>query len=157
MAANRPAAFLALTASLVLPRLASAQDTTRADETFHAGRELMKDGKLAEACPKFEESQRADPAAGTLLALAYCQEVSGLLASAHSNYLAAANLAATEGQADKQKAAGERAEALSKRVSTLVILVPPSLRQKAGLRIARDGIELDRTSYNVPIPLNGGT
>jgi len=157
MAAKRPAAFLALCASLAVPQLASAQDTTRADETFHAGRELMKDGKLAEACPKFEESQRADPASGTLLALAYCQELSGLLASAHANYLAAADLASKEGQAERQKAAGERAEALAKRYSTLVLVVPAELLRQAGLRIARDGIELDRTSYNVPIPLNGGT
>lgn len=157
MAANRPAAFLAIGACLLLPRLARAQDTTKADETFHAGRELMKDGNLAEACPKFEESQRADPASGTLLALAYCQELSGLLASAHSNYLAAADLAAKEGKTEKQKAAAERAEALAKRFSTLVIVVPPSVRKQAGLRIKRDGIELDRTAYNVAIPLNGGT
>jgi hypothetical protein len=142
---------------LLSPSLASAQDTTRADETFHAGRELMKDGKLAEACPKFEESQRADPASGTLLALAYCQELSGLLASAHANYLSAADLASKEGQTERQKAASERAEGLSKRVSTLTILVPSALTQQPGLKIKRDGIELDRTTYNVALPLNGGT
>lgn len=151
------AARWALTLVLGLPRLAAAEDTTHADETFHAGRELMKDGKLAEACPKFEESQRADPASGTLLALAYCQELSGLLASAHANYLAAAELAAKEGQADRQKAAGERAEALQKRVSTLTIVVPAELSKQAGLRIKRDGIDLDRTAYNASMPLNGGT
>ena len=157
MAQHTRAAILAMAAGLVIPRWAAAQDTTRADETFHAGRELMKDGKLTEACPKFEESQKADPASGTLLALAYCQELSGLLASSHANYLAAADLAAKEGQADRQKAAGERAEALSKRVSSLTILVPPQLSRQAGLRVLRDGIEVDRTAYDVRIPLNGGT
>jgi hypothetical protein len=146
-----------LATGLSLPRLAAAQDTTRADETFHAGRELMKDGKLTEACPKFEESQRADPASGTLLALAYCQELSGLLASSLLNYLAAADLAAKEGQAERQKAAAERASGLQKRVSTLTILVPAELSKQAGLKIKRDGIEVDRTSYNVALPLNGGT
>jgi hypothetical protein len=157
MAQHPRAAWLALAMGLVFPRWAAAQDTTRADETFHAGRELMKDGKLAEACPKFEESQKADPASGTLLALAYCQELSGLLASAHANYLAATNLAAKEGQSERQKAAGERAEALSKRVSSLTILVPAELSQQPGLKIKRDGIELDRTTYNVAMALNGGT
>jgi hypothetical protein len=157
MAQFRRAAVLALTAGLALPRWAFAQDTTKADETFHAGRELMKGGKFADACPKFEESQRADPASGTLLALAYCQELSGLLASSHANYLAAADLAAKEGQAERQKAAGERAEALSKRFSTLTLKVPTELSQLAGLKVARDGIELERVSYNVAIPLNGGT
>jgi hypothetical protein len=157
MAQHKRAAIWALAAGLVLPRWAAAQDTTKADETFHAGRELMKDGKLAEACPKFEESQKADPAPGTLLALAYCQELSGLLASAHANYLAAADLAAKEGQPEKQKASAERAEALAKRVSTLTILVPAQLTRQAGLRIKRDGIEVDRTAFGSPISLNGGT
>jgi len=157
MAQYRRAAVLALALGLAVPRWAAAQDTTKADETFHAGRELMKDGKFADACPKFEESQRADPASGTLLALAYCQELSGLLASAHANYLAAADLAAKEGQAERQKAAGERAASLSKRVSTLTLLVPAELSQRAGLKVQRDGIELERISYNVAIPLNGGT
>ena len=153
----RRVAGLVLALGATAPRLLHAQDTTKADETFHAGRELMKDGKLAEACPKFEESQRADPASGTLLALAYCQELSGLLASAHANSLAAADLAATEGQGERQKAAGGRAEDLSKRYSTLTILVPAELSQQAGLRVLRDGIEVDRTAFNVRIPLNGGT
>ncbi len=158
MAQHQRAAVWALAAGLVVaPRWAAAQDTTKADETFHAGRELMKDGKLAEACPKFEESQKADPAPGTLLALAYCQELSGLLASAHANYLAAADLAAKEGQPEKQKASAERAEALAKRVSTLTILVPAQLTRQAGLRIKRDGIEVDRTAFGSPISLNGGT
>lgn len=150
------AGTLVLALGLSLPRLAAAQDTTRADETFHAGRELMKDGKLAEACPKFEESQRADPASGTLLALAYCQELSGLLASARANYLAAADLAKKEGQGEREKAASERAEALGRRVSSLTIVVPAALTQQSGLKIKRDGIELERSSYNVPMPLNGG-
>ena len=157
MAQHKRAAILALMAGLVLPRWALAQDTTHADATFHAGKALMKDGKLDQACPKFEESQKADPAPSTLLALAYCQELSGLLASAHSNYLAAADLAAKEGQAEKQKASGERAEALSKRVSTLTILVPAESARLAGLKILRDGIAMDRTAYGAAIPLNGGT
>src|SRR5215216_964477 len=127
MAQHQRAAIVALTAALVLPRWASAQDTTRADETFHAGKALMKDGKLTEACPKFEESQKADPAPGTLLALAYCQELSGLLASAHANYLAASDLAAKEGQPKRHDAAANKAEELSRRVSTLTISVPSAL------------------------------
>lgn len=149
--------MLAFAWGLVLTRLAAAQDATRADETFHAGRTLMDSGKLAEACPKFEESQRADPAAGTLLALAYCQELSGLLASAHGSYLAAADLAAKEGQTERQKAAARKAEELGKRVSTLTISVPTALSQLAGLKVRRDGLEVERTTYNVAMPLNGGT
>lgn len=140
----------------LLPSLARAQDTTRADETFQAGRALLKDGKYADACPKFEESQRHDPASGTLLALAYCQELSGLLASSWANYLAAADLAAKEGQLERQTAATERAKGLAERYSTLTIVVPAELASLPGMRVLRDGIELDRSAYNHRIPLNGG-
>ncbi len=146
-----------LLAGLFSTRAVLAQDTSKADETFHAGHQLMKDGKLADACPKFEESQRADPASGTLLALAYCQELSGLLASACSNYRAAGELAKKEGQVEREKAATERFQALSQRVSTLVVQVPPELSRLPGLTIKRDGLPLERASYNVAIPLNGGT
>lgn len=147
---------LGLGLGLLLAAPARAQDTTRADETFQAGRALLKDGKFADACPKFEESQRHDPASGTLLALAYCQELSGLLASSWANYLAASDLAAKEGQTERQTAAAERAKALSERYSTLTIVVPAELSNLPGLRILRDGIEVDRSAYNGKIPLNGG-
>ena len=159
---KRATAVALLAAGLVWSTRGSAEeaakaDATTADETFHAGHRLLKDGKFADACPKFEESQRADPASGTLLALAYCQELSGLLASACSNYRAAADLAAKEGQMERHKAATERAEALAKRVSTLLVQVPAELSQQPGLQIERDGIALERTAHNVAIPLNGGT
>lgn len=163
MRQSKRAAVGVLAAGFVLSSWASAQGAaeatgaTKADETFHAGHQLLKDGKFADACPKFEESQRADPASGTLLALAYCQELSGLLATACSNYRAAADLGAKEGQGERQKAASERAEALAKRVSTLTIQVPAELSRQPGLQIRRDGIALERTAYNVAIPLNGGT
>src|SRR5882724_8884696 len=93
-------------------RHASADEpepTSPADETFLLGRALLKDKRYAEACPKFQQSQAQDPASGTLLALAYCQELSGLLASSLSSYLAAARLAEKEGDTARQAAAGERA------------------------------------------------
>jgi len=42
----------------------------------------MKRGEPAAACPKFEESYRLDPSAGTLLNLALCQEALGNTATA---------------------------------------------------------------------------
>lgn len=152
----RAAAVLVVALGWLPPSPAHAQDTTRADETFQAGRALLKDGKYSDACPQFEESQRHDPASGTLLALAYCQELSGLLASAWANYLAAADLASKEGHSERHGAASERAEALTKRYSTLTIVVPPELSNIAGLRVLRDGIEVTRSAYNQRIPLNGG-
>ncbi|HEY6078748.1 MAG TPA: hypothetical protein VIW29_08090 [Polyangiaceae bacterium] len=134
-----------------------AQDETRAEESFQAGHSLLAEGKYTDACPKFEESQRQDPASGTLLALAYCQELSGHLASSWLSYLAAAQLATRDGQGERQKAAQERAQALSQRYSTLKIVVPPELGNLPGLRVLRDGSEIERSSFGTPLPLDGGT
>jgi hypothetical protein len=134
------------------PELAS-----QADETFLEGRALLKDKRYAEACPKFQQSQAQDPASGTLLALAYCQELLGQLATSWSSYLAAAQLAEREGHADRQAAATERARALALRVSSVTVSVPPELLELPGFRVTRDGVELERASFAVPIPMDGGS
>lgn len=135
----------------------TGQNEKDADASFLAGRALLKDKRYADACPQFELSQRQDPAAGTLLALAYCQELSGLLSTAWSSYLAAAQLAEREGQEKKQIAASERARALSARLSKLTVVVPAELLGLAGFHVQRDGLELERASFGVPLPMDGGT
>src|SRR5688572_5422386 len=95
-----------------------------ADESFREGHALLRERRYAEACPKFEQSQRQDPASGTLLALAYCQELSGQLATSWANYLAAAQLAEREGHPERQSAASERVQVLASRVSRLTVVAP---------------------------------
>jgi hypothetical protein len=155
--------FMILTAATLVgfaARHASADEpapASHADETFLAGRALLKDKRYAEACPKFQQSQVEDPASGTLLALAYCQELSGLLATSWSSYLAAAQLAEHEGHVDRQAAASERARALAARVSSVTLNVPPELLELPGFHVSRDGVELERASFGVPIPMDGGS
>jgi hypothetical protein len=148
-------AVLALAMSFAQPATA-ADEAVSAEDAFQAGRALLKDKRYADACPKFEASQRKDPASGTLLALAYCQELSGLIASALHNYSGAADLAAQEGHAERQKAATERVRALGERVSTLTIIVPEALSRLPGFRVTRDGVEIERTAYGTALPMNGG-
>ena len=58
------------------------EESTTAEALFRAGREAMKQGDYEEACPRLRESQRLDPALGTLLNLALCEEeLSNLLAA----------------------------------------------------------------------------
>lgn len=155
---SRAAALLAgLALSLAGAAPAWGQDAARAEETFQAGHALLAEGKYGEACPKFEESQNQDPASGTLLALAYCQEHSGLLASSWLSYVAAAHLAAREGHSERQAAAQERAKAMTERYSTLTVVVPEELGKLPGLRVLRDGTELERAAFATPLPLDGGT
>ncbi|MES1176373.1 MAG: hypothetical protein ABUL62_18765 [Myxococcales bacterium] len=135
---------------------APAPPVDKADEAFDEGRALLKDKRYSEACPKFEESLRQDPASGTLLALAYCQELSGLLATSRASYLAAARLAEREGHRDRQTAALERAQALASRVSRITVIVPHELMVLPGFHLLRDGIEFERASFGIAVATDGG-
>jgi hypothetical protein len=51
-----------------------ASDKAAAEALFDQGVRLMKQNSFAEACPKLEESDRIDPAVGTLLYLGECYD-----------------------------------------------------------------------------------
>jgi hypothetical protein len=136
---------------------AAADETDVAEELFREGHALLKEQRYSEACPKFAESEQHDAASGTLLALAYCQELGHLLASAQTSYIAAAELARAEKQEDRQRAATERAEALTTRLSTLTVEVPAALWELPGLRVTNNGVELPRAVWGRPVPADGGT
>src|SRR6185436_984215 len=72
--------------------LAQAGDPAAAEALFAAGRAAFDAGDYDSACAKFAESQRLDPAAGTLTNLAACNERRGRLASAWENWREALSL-----------------------------------------------------------------
>ena len=154
----RALAILALiAASSVAPGHAAAQNADKAEQAFQAGRALLNEGRYPEACEKFAESQREDPASGTLLALAYCQQLSGLFASAWSNYRGAAEIALREGHSDRYTAATTQVKGLEERLSRLTIVVPPDLSSLPGLRVTLNGSPIERAAFNTTIPVDGGT
>ena len=82
-------------ATITAVALAAARPAARADDTvdkpaaeaaFLRGKELMKEGYLAEACDAFARSQRLDPQLGTQYNLALCYEQLGRTASAWALY-----------------------------------------------------------------------
>ncbi len=83
---SRSALRVCAVATLLLaPARASAEsaaDQAKAEALFGEGRRLLAASRFAEACPKFVESQRLDPAIGTQLNLGDCYEKTGRTASA---------------------------------------------------------------------------
>ena len=89
-----------------------AANRAAAQALFDQGRNLMKDGKFDEACPKLEESQRLDPAIGTQFNLASCYEKAGKTASAWTLYLEVAAETRKLGQSQREEVARSRAKVL---------------------------------------------
>ena len=157
----RTAFFVPLLLGLALgigTRRARAQtdDAARASaiQLFDLAAQLRKEGKFAEACPKFAESQRLDPQLGTLIHLADCYEQNAQLASAYASFRDAAELA--ERKHDSRLAMIQnRSAALKPRLSYLTIDVPPAARGP-GLEVTRDGVSVNEVVFGTPMPIDRG-
>jgi hypothetical protein len=150
------ACVLVLSTTSGLAGAQPAVDKASAQALFEAGKRLMEEGKFAEGCPKFAESQRLDPAPGTLLNLADCYDKSGLTASAWATWLEAAASAKTAGQTERERTARERAAALKSRLVTVTINVPEANRI-AGLEVRRDGNPVGIVTWGTGVPVDPGS
>jgi hypothetical protein len=133
----------------------TSADKAAAEELFRQGRMLTKDRRFAEACAKFADSQRLDPAVGTELNLARCYEDNGQTASAWALYNDVAVLAQRAGQLDRARLASRRAADLEKRLSRMTIEVA-SKDAAEGLAVQRDGKVVGQSEWNTPIPIDPG-
>lgn len=130
-----------------------------AEALFEQGRELMKQGRVAEACAAFDASQKVEPATTTLLNLANCREKNGQLATAWGHFVEAARQTRNQtGQASQQlnQIATERSQRLRPRVSQLTIAVADD-RRVNHLEVLRDGVLVDSVTWNRALPIDGGT
>jgi len=125
-----------------------------AEALFEQARSMMTEGKFADACPKFADSQRLDPSPGTLLNLASCYEKLGRTASAWATYREAASAANAAGRADYVASAQRHAEALAPKLAKLTTTVTQPVD---GLSIKRDGVEVAHAEWGVPIPIDAGS
>jgi hypothetical protein len=145
-------AIASIASSLALTSIAFAQahDPVAAEALFHAGRTLVDQGKYAEACPKFDESEKLDPAAGTLINLADCNEHVGKLAVAWEEWQEALDMLAPGD--DRIPETKRRFAAIDARVPRLVLhLTTPS----SSARVVRDGVDLGG-AFDVPLPMDPG-
>src|SRR5262245_53350190 len=99
----------------------SATEKALARSLFEQGRNLVKDGKWTEACPKFEESERLDHGIGTQFNLADCYEHIGKTASAWTHFSEVADSARRANQGERESIARQRANALQPKLSKIKI------------------------------------
>jgi len=114
-----------------------ASDVERAQTAFKAGRALMADNKLAEACAKFEESQRLDPGGGTILNLGICRKREGRTGEAFKILTQALERARADARSDRIATAEKNLAELAPVLSRLTVEL------WAGAPLAEVSVELD--------------
>jgi hypothetical protein len=132
----------------------SSQDRALAESLFREAKDLAKAEDYERACPKFAESQRLDPQLGTLLHLATCHEQQGKTASAWAEYSAAAELAASKGEASRAELARKRVKQLEPKLSRIEVEVKEPV---AGLTVRLDDRELGDAVLGAALPVDPGS
>jgi serine/threonine-protein kinase len=156
---NRTTALLSagvLAGSLLLAPSPAAAQSVEAEALWQDAKRLMKEGKTAEACVKFEASDRLDSTPGSLLVVGDCNEKLNKLATAWSFFLKSASMAKSLGDGKRQAEAKKRADALAPRLSYLTISVPESSKVD-GLVILKNGAPVDALVWNTGVPVDAGT
>ena len=135
----------------VLPRLAHAQQAA-ADALFDSARSAMTKGDYGVACEQFRASDKLDPAVGTELNLADCEEKRGHLASAWELYRTVEERLVTSDE--RLRLAHARVQALAARVPKLTLLLAPGAPKESTVR---DGsVELGSAAFGIALPLEPG-
>jgi hypothetical protein len=127
-------------------------DAAVADQLFKQAKDLLKEGKITEACERFRESYETDPALGALMNLADCLERDGRIASAYGRWGEATELAARK-QDDRADFARQRRDALKPRLSFLTVQVSGT---GEGLSVYRGNTKLTSGAFGIALPTDPG-
>jgi hypothetical protein len=136
------------------PSMAGAQasDPAAGEALFREGRAAADAGNYAKACEKFHESHRLDPAPGTVLNIADCEEKLGHIATAWTLYQEV--MQKFPARDERYTIAQERVAALEPRVPKLAIRLAANAPANSVVR--RDGVELKSASLDTPLPVDPG-
>lgn len=138
--------------ALLSPAVALAGDPAAAEALFLQGRAAVEKGDHQTACTKFAESNRLDPAVGTVFNLGDCSEKLGKLATAWQYFREV--IQRLPPNDDRVPMAKQRAAALEARLPKLTVRLGAGA--PAGTKITRDGIELGAASLGVALPVDPG-
>jgi hypothetical protein len=131
---------------------AENRDAATAEALFRQGRRAMDAKNFPEACPRFAESQKLDPAAGTLMNLATCEEKVGKLAGAWQHWKEAID--SLPAKDDRIPFARSRVDDLEKRLPRLRISLAKD--SGTGVNVLRDEMELGAAGQGVLLPVDPG-
>ena len=130
----------------------AAAQSAEAEAKFSEGETLLAAGKIAEACDAFAASNKLEPRAGTLINLGTCRESNHQYASAAT---ALKDALARVKDPKKRQVAEAKLKAIEPLLSYLTITVADASRV-AGLAVTRDGVAVDSSQWNQPVPVDGG-
>ncbi len=118
-----------------------AAEKAAADALFRGGREAVGRGDFATACPKFEESMRLDPAAGTLFNLVQCDEHAGDLLGALAK-IERLSAMLTPGD-DRGPLVLEQAARMERRLAHVTVSLEPGSPEGTGVLIDGTPVPLE--------------
>jgi hypothetical protein len=147
--------FISMSVSSLAFADVSPTDKATAQALFDQAKQLAVSGKYADACPKFEESQRLDPGIGTQFQLASCFEHAGRIASAWTLFLEVASASRSTKQPEREKVARDRAAALEVKIPKLTIAVAGA-EGSPDIEVKRDGVLVGRAQWGAPLPCDPG-
>jgi hypothetical protein len=139
---------------ILLVRGASADSSSVAQALFDRGRRLLEQGDVSAACAMFAESQRVQPAGGTLMNLAACHAREGKTATAWAEFNDALAQAKRDGRNDRVGEAKRQIEQLEPHLARVRIAVGSTAPD--GLVLRLDGTVLGLASSGTAVPVDPG-
>jgi hypothetical protein len=132
---------------------AQAQDPAAQQALFNEAKQLRDQGRIDEACPKFEAAFSAGKSTGALLSLADCHERQGKTATAWAEFLEVERRDRLEGRQDRAEEAKSRATRLEAKLSYLTLRVTAPV---TGFTLLRAGIEQKPGAWGTRSPVDPG-
>jgi hypothetical protein len=145
-------ALMGLLAGTTPARAELPADAAAAEALFARGRNAAGRGDLQQACDAFEQSQRLDPAAGTLMNWAMCETRQNKLASAWQHFSQAERLLSLGD--DRLGFVRAQIRKLVPRLPRLTVRLAPTMPTSA--RVLKSGDELDPKTFGIPTPTDPG-